>query len=575
MKKLFRIATLVVAVALVSVSCELAELDYENPNQVTPDQANLNDLYNSVQLEFVEFYEDYWNEPAEMARMISATGGFTYFNNDGPESFNNGWTTAYAEFLPDVRSTIENATARNLPIHSGSAKVMEAMVIMSLVDMFGDVPYSEALQGIEVIAPTADNGADVYAAAETLLDEAIAELEGAGGAAAPTNDLFYGGDAASWATLAKTLKLRNAVTTRLIDPASALSTINALVSEGDLIDEEGEDFAFPYGNNQLNPNSRHPFYNDAYEASDGAYMSNYYMWLLRADKEDAEGNAIVDPRIRFYFYRQTDGPTDNVNDYSCFYSEFPDQDFKPDHYIAVDPDLPYCLASDDGYWGRDHLNNEGIPPDGFLRTVYGLYPAGGRFDENSFERTQNNGVDGALGEGIQPFMLASFVDFLRAEAALTLGTNDDARALLESGIRKSMDKVLGFADKVDLSVVVGEDLDGNEITAEQAFLPTEDDVQEYIDFVLAEYDAADDDGKLDIVVKEYYIALWGNGLEAYNLYRRTGKPNNMAPALEASPGEFIRSHFYPANYVNLNSNATQKNNLTERVFWDDGSVDLY
>lgn len=304
-------------------------------------------------------------------------------------------------------------------------------------------------------------------------------------------------------------------------------------------------------------------------------MSNYYMWLLRADKEDAEGNAIVDPRIRFYFYRQTDGPTDNVNDYSCFYSEFPDQDFKPDHYIAVDPDLPYCLASDDGYWGRDHLNNEGIPPDGFLRTVYGLYPAGGRFDENSFERTQNNGVDGALGEGIQPFMLASFVDFLRAEAALTLGTNDDARALLESGIRKSMDKVLGFADKVDLSVVVGEDLDGNEITAEQAFLPTEDDVQEYIDFVLAEYDAADDDGKLDIVVKEYYIALWGNGLEAYNLYRRTGKPNNMAPALEASPGEFIRSHFYPANYVNLNSNATQKNNLTERVFWDDGSVDLY
>jgi len=77
MKKIFRIATLVVAVALVSVSCELAELDYENPNQVTPDQANLNDLYNSVQQEFVEFYEDYWFESASIVRMVAATGGFT------------------------------------------------------------------------------------------------------------------------------------------------------------------------------------------------------------------------------------------------------------------------------------------------------------------------------------------------------------------------------------------------------------------------------------------------------------------------------------------------------------------
>jgi len=575
MKKIFRIATLVVAVALVSVSCELAELDYENPNQVTPDQANLNDLYNSVQQEFVEFYEDYWFESASIVRMVAATGGFTYFNNFGPEGFSNGWTTSYAEFLPDARAVIENATARNLPIHSGTAKIMEAMVIMSLVDMFGDVPYSEALQGIEVISPTADNGADVYAAAEALLDDAIAELEGAGGAAAPANDLFYNGDPDSWITLAKTIKLRNAVTTRLIDPNAATSTINALVSEGDLIDEEGEDFTFPYGTNQLNPNSRHPFYNNAYEAADGTYMSTYYMWLLRAEKEDADGNTLVDPRIRFYFYRQTDGPSDNVNDYSCFFSELPDQAFKPSHYTAVDPDLPYCLPSEDGYWGRDHLNNEGIPPDGFLRSVYGLYPGGGKFDDNSFISTQNNGVDGAQGEGIQPFMLASFVDFLRAEAALTLGTNDDARALLESGIRKSMEKVLGFAELVDLSQVVGQDLDGNDVTAEQAYLPTDDDVQEYVDYVLAEYDAADADGKLDIVVKEYFIALWGNGIEAYNLYRRTGKPNNMMPSLEPSPGEFIRSHFYPANYVNLNSNATQKNNLTERVFWDDGSADLY
>jgi hypothetical protein len=75
-------------------------------------------------------------------------------------------------------------------------------------------------------------------------------------------------------------------------------------------------------------------------------------------------------------------------------------------------------------------------------------------------------------------------------------------------------------------------------------------------------------------MKEYYIALWGNGIEAYNMYRRTGKPNNMAPALESTPGPFMSSFFYPADYVNRNKNATQKT-ITDRVFWDNGSVTVY
>ena len=58
------------------------------------------------------------------------------------------------------------------------------------------------------------------------------------------------------------------------------------------------------------------------------------------------------------------------------------------------------------------------------------------------------------------------------------------------------------------------------------------------------------------------------------MYRRTGKPNNMAPALESAPGEFVRSFFYPAVNVNRNQNATQKS-VAERVFWDDGSANLY
>ena len=58
------------------------------------------------------------------------------------------------------------------------------------------------------------------------------------------------------------------------------------------------------------------------------------------------------------------------------------------------------------------------------------------------------------------------------------------------------------------------------------------------------------------------------------MYRRTGKPDNMQPALEASFGNFTRSFYLPDVHVNRNANATQKA-ITDRVFWDDGSADLY
>lgn len=161
---------------------------------------------------------------------------------------------------------------------------------------------------------------------------------------------------------------------------------------------------------------------------------------------------------------------------------------------------------------------------------------------------------------------------MRAEAALTANTGEDARALLESGVKKSIEKVIGFKSLVPTTMsrtVV--DRQNNSATIEELYVPDAEDIQKYVDFVLARYDAASD--KLDVVMKEYFIALWGNGLEAYNMYRRTGKPNNMAPALESNPGAFIRSFLYPANNVNLNSNATQKA-LTVQVFWDNNPADF-
>ena len=53
---------------------------------------------------------------------------------------------------------------------------------------------------------------------------------------------------------------------------------------GNFITDLEDDFQFQFGSQRDNPNSRHPFYNNHYELGDGDYLSNYFMWKLRAAK---------------------------------------------------------------------------------------------------------------------------------------------------------------------------------------------------------------------------------------------------------------------------------------------------
>jgi hypothetical protein len=265
----------------------------------------------------------------------------------------------------------------------------------------------------------------------------------------------------------------------------------------------------------------------------------------------------VDPRMRFYFYRQTvRNPTD-VNVLRCVTIA------KPTHYSDADV---FCLPTTVGYWGRDHLSNEGIPPDGLLRTAWGVYPAGGLFDNNAGVPVSLGA--GAGGSGIHPMMMRSFVDFMLAESALTLGTSGSARDLLKSAVEKSLADVRTLAlGTTESGKIAAFETDNRIVWA--------DEVTKYVTKVLANYDAATtDDQRLNVIGTEYWLALFGNGIESYNLYRRTGKPANQQPALDPNPGSFARSLYYPSSYITRNANARQKANVTTPVFWDNNPANL-
>ena len=528
---------LILTVFLVA-SCELTNLDHlDSPNAVSPENAELSLFFNNVQLGFNNFYTGLSRLTQDVVRMEAMDGGNTYNNAYGPTSFNGLWNNAYANLLPDFDAIIAIADnpETGIPIYAGASKIMKAYVIMTLVDLFADVPYSEAGQGVVVKSPKADGQESVYAAALALIDAAIADFN-KNSPNIGSVDLYYGGNTDKWLKFANTMKLKYYINTRLVDGGAA-GAISAIASS--VILDEADDFQFGYGTNRNNPNSRHPSYNSHYEVGGGYYLSNYYMWSLNEEK------GFQDPRTLYYFYRQDCDVTDEDD----FTLDCQADVNRPLHFTGA---YPWCVASNDGYWGRDHGNNDGTPPDGEKKTAVGVYPFGGKYDNGDCSEVKHSGADGGHGAGINPIMLSSFSHFMLAEAGQELGVGD-ARASLENGMRASIAKVIGFGS-----------LDPGYSSSSA---PSSDDVDAYVAFVLDSYDAADDAGKLDIIMKEWHLASWGNGGEMYNAYRRTGYPSNMQPTRESDSGDFPRLMFYPADFVNLNANATQRA-ITDQVFWD-------
>lgn len=553
--------TLIATTGLLS-GCQKVDDKFEgllnNPNAPLPTSADVDLYMNQVQLSFAGFFNTANAFGQEVTRQIVMYGP-TYTNAYSATSYDGIWNNAYTQIFKHANALIPIADAAKKYVQSGAARIIKAYTMMTLVDMFGDVPYTEANQGTANTNPKVDKGKDVYAAAIALLNEAITTLGQAPGSYPGVQDLYYGASNATgksrWITLAKTLKLRAYMTTRLVD-ATAAAQIQALLTENDLIDTPAEDFEFKYSTKQAAPNSRHPRYNGNYTTtgSAGDYIGTHFMWALAADPDKGSfsnnpATSQGDPRARYYLYRQRTNYADvNSTTVSCANGA------PPSHYTAT---MPYCLPFVAGYWGRDHGDGSGIPPDANRRTTVGIYPCGGDFDANQGTSVSLN--RGGQGAGIQPIWQSAFTEFLKAEAKLTVNPAalaSAANVYMENGIRASFAKVLGFPATIS-------------VTVPATYVPTQAQLDNYVTKVQNLYAAAaTNSDKLNVIMKEYYIALWGNGLDAYNNYRRTGFPNNFQYTLLPDPGAFIRSHLYPSVHVNLNQNATQKASVATQVFWD-------
>ena len=534
MKNSKNILTLFLCVLFTLVSCDTLELDLtENPNALSPNQADAGFFLNSIQIDFAFWVSSMGDRGGELTR-INYMSGRTYNNVYSPDSWNGVWSSAYRGMLEDIRLMNILADEAGLTYHRGMGKVFQAYILLTLVDYFGDIPYTEALQGAEAILnPVSDSGESVYNAAISTLESAISDFNSGG--PVPSNDYYYQGDADKWIKAANSIKKKALL--NLGDFSNYNSITNYIVNPSD-------DFQFVWGTSPATPDTRHPLYRSNYTSTGGGeYMSN---WLMFNMINGHAGN--TDPRINYYFYRQVD----NTPGFDSSADEEVLECGLPGYYVPPQlrgSDTPFCAPTNstskpaNGYWGRDHGNDNGIPPDGFKRTLRGVYPAGGAFDDESFEGKVDG--DGQGGFGITPILLSSWMHFMNAEVNVNTGGDPTFETLIA----------------LEQALIKTDDLGGPELSDE--------DVSNYIAAFTSDWNASTStEEKLDLWATEFFISLTGNGIDAYNSYRRNGYPRSLQPNIEPDPGQFPLIQYYPANYVNTNKNADQRSSKTERVFWN-------
>jgi hypothetical protein len=500
-------------------------------------EANIGDANEGNISGILEFY---------MHRIVNASG-----YSAGPTDVAGMWNTYYQSLFTNADIIIDKATANGNFRYAGISKIIKAFAYSQLVDVWGDIPYTEATKFIQGIKnPKFDKGATIYPKLFALIDEGIANLNNT--APNPRNpgsdDVIYGGSVSKWVKCANTIKLDMLLKERKVKNVSA--DVTALLASGNLIGSTAESFNLPHSNVNKTPG-----YSEYSAVQRTQNISPWFYEVMKGYNQNIFTNN-PDPRIPYYFYNQVKAGQNGTNDNNP-------TEYRDGSFIST-------------YFGSSGINH------GFAQqntaTTEGIYPVGGLYDVGAPITLSATSASGAV-----PYRIITYADRLFMEAELlntTPGIPGDARAKLLAAVTESF-------KQVDYVVTAS----GN--TAPP--LASTAAVTSYINKVMAEYDAGSTDKKLQVIMTQKWIeSFYGNAVDTYSDYRRTGYPILFDPSnASMAPGGFVQppingnplvnpqlpvpvsliypfplSFYWPAGELSSNINApAQKIPSSYKVFW--------
>jgi hypothetical protein len=250
MKYISKIMLFTTAMVAPLAGCDTEELQELNINPQALNEVNMNFLFSAAQLgaasggsegdnRYIDWrtnigYCAYWMQHLANAGTGGLGAGDKYFEN--VESDNAPWEFIYGGQLKNLNEVLKQTGTGGFeegkkPNTREAARILRAFLFLRLTDYYGNIPYAEALQGIEgVFLPTYTSQQEIYA-------DLLRELEEAGAAISASNpddgftasDMYFKGDVNKWKRWANSLMLRMAMRMSSVDASGAASFVNKAI----------------------------------------------------------------------------------------------------------------------------------------------------------------------------------------------------------------------------------------------------------------------------------------------------------------------------------------------------------
>lgn len=369
----------------------------------------------------------------------------------------------------------------------GVARIMRVLIFKRLTDVYGDIPYTEALNP-EVQSPAYTPQEEIYADFITELREARDMLNPAEDG--PSGDIYYNGNVTSWQRFANSLLLSVAIQMTEANPDLGRTVFQeALNNEYGIIDEVSEEAWYTPVNVASLDNPWTAFRPADYN------MAEYFQDALQGDAEDYS-NDTFDERLRVY----SSAPESPGLQYGVQEGVAEGTDARISTYITA-PTAPF------------------------------------------------------------PILTSAYIYLHRAEAAERGWTEESVEEMLTAGIvhsYRSTTEYFGTGPHI----------------AEANYIDITEEAEEFAASRVAD---AQEVGFIQVIGEEKWAALFPQGFEAWNEWRRLGYPELTPSPDPLNAGGIPRRYLYPVNEINLNNANYQtgvsgltpaEDRNTARVWWD-------
>ncbi|MBI9033076.1 MAG: SusD/RagB family nutrient-binding outer membrane lipoprotein [Bacteroidales bacterium] len=397
MKKIFINIAIIILIFNVSCVKDLTDLNVDPNNQNTVDphllfkfsvKRGMGNFYNASHFEYNGLHQ--W-------MMYFATRGGIEPGNEYPQPSTSDafWSENYVDAMNNAQLIIQMAEENPELVNMASvATIWKVYLMHRVTDLWGDAPYSQALNGYPNLnfTPEYDNQQEIYTLMLLQLEKAVESFDDEKEFFTVESDLIYEGNIDTWKRFGNSLRLRLATHINQVDPVLSSEIITSL-QESDLIESNDQIATFQFNS---------VFNKPLYEAGSIQYKqgSNYinpskFLVDLIIEKED--------PRKHILFEK------------SDLSATFP--------FLDEYRGIPNLLAYNSEIWDQYNLDAQLIDPQG----EYGDVSRMGKWFLNND----------------RPFALMTYgeVCFLKAEAAINGIWPGNAMDYFKSGIRAHMEYI--------------------------------------------------------------------------------------------------------------------------------------